>query len=118
MIELTIALTQSRVAQKAGLLSKARHLVKGIAKKVRRKADSTNSRALDDMCSEFTDAKSDLLLRFGADDESAVTMVVWDFGGQRVSCVAWPCVDAIVGHEACSACCCLIGDHSVALMNC
>ena len=81
-------------------MSKARRFVES---KFRREADSTNSRALEDMCSEFADAKSDLLLRFGADDESAVTMVVWDFGGQRVSCVAWPCVDAIVGHEACSA---------------
>ena len=85
-------------------MSKARRFVKDkFSKMGRREADSTNSRALKDMCSEFADAKSDLLLRFGADDESAVTMVVWDFGGQRVSCVAWPCVDAIVGHEACSA---------------
>ena len=103
MIEFTIAFMQLCVAQKAGWMSKTRRFVKSkFAKKGRGEADSTNSRALEDMCSEFADAKSDLLLRFGADDESAVTMVVWDFGGQRVSCVAWPCVDAIFGHEACS----------------
>ena len=103
MIALITLLTQSRVAQKAGLMSKTRRFIKNkFAKKSPRKADPTDSRALEEMYSEFADAKSDLLLRFGADDESAVTMVVWDFGGQRVSCVAWPCVDAIVGHESCS----------------
>ena len=48
---------------------------------------STNSHAMEDIYSQFGKVKPELLLRFGADDESACTMVVWDFGGQRVSCV-------------------------------
>ena len=82
------ALMQSRVRQKASLMSKARHFVKDkFAKRGHREADSSNSHAMKDMCSQFAKAKPELLLRFGADDDkSAFTMVVWDFGGQRVSC--------------------------------
>ena len=77
------ALMQSRVRQKASLMSKVRHFVKDkFAKRGHREAD-----AMKDMCSQFAKAKPELLLRFGADDDkSAFTMVVWDFGGQRVSC--------------------------------
>ena len=51
----------------------------------RRKPDS---HAVKDICSQFAEGKPELLLRFGAGgDKSAFTMAVWDFGGQRVSCV-------------------------------
>ena len=76
------------VFQSASAISKARRFLKRkFAKKDRREADSSNSHAVTDMCSEFAEVKPELLLRFGADDKSAFTMVVWDFGGQRVSCV-------------------------------
>ena len=97
------------VFQSASAISKARRFLKRkFAKKDRREADSSNSHAVTDMCSEFAEVKPELLLRFGADDgddndESAFTMVVWDFGGQRVSCVMRISADAIAAHESCSA---------------
>ena len=70
-------------------MSKARHFLKDkFSKMVPSEPDSSNPHAVKDMCSQFANAKSELLLRFGAEnDKSAFTMVVWDFGGQRVSCV-------------------------------
>ena len=82
---------QWRFYQSAGLMSKARRFFKRkFAKSNRRHADSSNSHVVEDMYSQFAEAKPELLLRFGADDgdgndESAFTMVVWDCGGQRVS---------------------------------
>ena len=90
-IELIFALMQLCVYQSAGLVSKALRLFKRkFAKGNRRESDSSDAHAVKDMCSQFAEAKPELLLRFGDDgdnDESAFTMVVWDFGGQRVSCV-------------------------------
>ena len=82
----------SRVSQSAGLMSKARRFVKSkFVKRNRREADSSHSshsHAVKDIYSQFGEVKPELLLRFGADDDkSAFTMNVWDFGGQRVSCV-------------------------------
>ena len=72
-------------------MTKARRFFKRkFAKRNRREADSSNAHAVKDMCSQFAEAKPELLLHFGDDgdnDESAFTMVVWDFGGQRVSSV-------------------------------
>ena len=81
------ALMQSRVGQKASVISKARTFFKDKLsnKKDRSEPDFANPHAVKDMCSQFAETKSELLMRFGADDEkSAFTMVVWDFGGQRV----------------------------------
>ena len=87
-MELIPARVQLCVSQtsKAGLMTKARRVVKSKFAKMGRR-DSSNLHAVKDMCSQFAEAKPELLLRFGADgDKSAFTMVVWDFGGQRVSC--------------------------------
>ena len=69
-------------------MSKARRLAKGVFAKVgRRKAAdrNTSKRAVEDMQRQFKEAKSNLVLQFAEDDESAITLVVWDFGGQKVS---------------------------------
>ena len=46
---------------------------------------NTSELAIADMQSQFAEAKSNLVLQFAEDDESAITLVVWDFGGQKVS---------------------------------
>ena len=69
-------------------MSKARRFAKGVVAKVGRPKASdrkTSKRAIEEMQSQFAEAKSKLVLQFGRDDESAITLVVWDFGGQKVS---------------------------------
>ena len=69
-------------------MSKARRVAKGVFAKVGRPKASdrnTSERAIEDMQSQFAEAKSNLVLQFAEDDESAITLVVWDFGGQKVS---------------------------------
>ena len=81
-------LTRSHLLQSSGLMSKARRFAKGVVAKVGRPKASdrnTSERAMKEMQSQFAEAKSKLVLQFGQDDESAITLVVWDFGGQKVS---------------------------------
>ena len=79
---------RSHSLQTSGFMSKARRFAKGVFAKVGRPKASdrnTSERAIEDMQSQFAEAKSNLVLQFAEDDESAITLVVWDFGGQKVS---------------------------------
>ena len=74
---------RSHSLQTSGFMSKARRFAKGVFAKVGR--PKASKRAIEDMQSQFAEAKSNLVLQFAEDDESAITLVVWDFGGQKVS---------------------------------
>ena len=40
--------------------------------------------------SQFAEPRTDLIIHFSEDDEASdVTLVVWDFGGQKVSCTIY-----------------------------
>ena len=40
--------------------------------------------------SQFAEPKTDLIIHFSEDDDALdVTLVVWDFGGQKVSCTIY-----------------------------
>ena len=48
------------------------------------------SKLVEATLSQFAEPKTDLIIRFSEDDDALdVTLVVWDFGGQKVSCTIY-----------------------------
>ena len=47
-------------------------------------SNATSPKLLEDAQKRFKEAKLDMVKRFSGDGKSDITLVVWDFGGQKV----------------------------------